>query len=66
MPEGGGRHFTRVLYSTIASIIGGLAGVAGVAAFLRIFSKPSYRSTALVATLAPVVASVFGFVTVHR
>lgn len=54
MPEGD-PHFTCVLYSTIASIIGSLAGFAGVGAFLYIFSKHSYRFTVIVAILAPVI-----------
>ncbi|KPI87083.1 putative folate/biopterin transporter [Leptomonas seymouri] len=61
-----GPHFSYVFYTTVASIIGGVGGMIGVAAFIYIFSKKRYAFTFVVTTLVRVLASIFDIIIVKR
>ncbi|KAK7198526.1 putative pteridine transporter [Novymonas esmeraldas] len=61
-----GPHFTYVFYNTVASVIGNIAGIAGVTAFSYIFSKRGYRFTLIVTVLVQIVASIFDIIIVKR
>ena len=61
-----GPHFSYVFYTTVASIIGCVAGMVGVAAFTYLFSKQRYAFTFVVTTLVRVVASIFDIIMLKR
>ncbi|KPA77362.1 putative mitochondrial folate/biopterin transporter [Leptomonas pyrrhocoris] len=61
-----GPHFTFTFYNTIASVIGNIAGIAGVTAFAYIFSNQGYRFTLIVTILIQIVASIFDIIIVER
>ena len=61
-----GPHFSYVFYTTIASVIGNIGGIAGVTAFSYIFSKHNYCMTFIVTTVIQVVSSIFDIVIVKR
>jgi folate/biopterin transporter len=61
-----GPHFSYVFYTTVATIIGCVGGMIGVAAFTYVFSKQRYAFTFIVTTLVRVLASVFDIIIVKR
>jgi folate/biopterin transporter len=63
-PEG--PHFDYVFYTTIASVIGNIGGIAGVTAFTYIFSQHSYCMTFIVTTIVQVLSSIFDIIIVKR
>jgi folate/biopterin transporter len=63
-PEG--PHFSYTFYNTIGSVIGNVAGIAGVTAFSYIFSKQGYRFTLIVTILVQITASIFDIILVER
>ncbi|KPA75935.1 putative mitochondrial folate/biopterin transporter [Leptomonas pyrrhocoris] len=59
-------NFTFTFYSTIAGVIGNIAGLVGVAAFKYLFSKQNYQVTYVVTTVLQVLGAIFDIIMVKR